>query len=102
MEFFVRGYDGTDEGSKARRDAARPTHLELAARMAAEGRFLYTAAILDEGGRVTGSAIFCDFPSRKELDEWLAMEPLVTFKAWQRIEVERCMPGKAFAKKRTE
>ena len=31
----------------------------------------------------------CEFPSRKELDEWLKMDPYVTGGVWQRIDISR-------------
>lgn len=31
-----------------------------------------------------------DFPSEKELHEWLAMEPYVTGDVWKSVEVMRC------------
>ena len=98
MEFFVRAYDGTDEGAVARRDAARPEHRVVADKLSANGTYLYTAAIVDASGRITGSILVCDFPSRKELDAWLAVEPFVTRNVWQKVEVELCKPGLAFGK----
>ena len=35
-----------------------------------------------------GSALIMDFASRKELDDYLANEPYVREKVWERIEVE--------------
>ena len=35
-----------------------------------------------------GSALVMDFGSRKELDDYLANEPYVTEKVWEKIEVE--------------
>ena len=44
--------------------------------------------LLDEEGRMKGSALIMDFASRKELDDYLANEPYVREKVWERIEVE--------------
>jgi hypothetical protein len=46
-----------------------------------------------------GTSLVCDFPSRAQLDAWLEVEPYVTGKVWQTIEVHRCKSGSAFAKK---
>jgi uncharacterized protein YciI len=99
MEFLVLAYDGTDPGATARRDAARPQHRVLADKMSADGTYLFTAALLDDQGRMNGSVLVCDFPSRAELDAWLAVEPYVTGKVWEKIEVRPCQPGLAFRKK---
>jgi uncharacterized protein YciI len=99
MEFLILGYDGTDDGAMERRLTSRPAHLELANRLLAEGTLLYGAAILNDSGEMIGSALVCDFPSRAELDAWLAVEPYVTGKVWQRIDVHLCRPAPAFAKR---
>jgi uncharacterized protein YciI len=37
---------------------------------------------------MVGSAVIADFPSRAELDAWLAADPYVTQGVWQRVEVK--------------
>lgn len=82
-----------------RRLAAREAHLALGDRMRAAGEMLYGAAILDDSGRMVGSALVMDFPSRRDLDRWLEGEPYVLGKVWERIEVRPCKVGEAFAPK---
>lgn len=90
MQFIVLGYDGTDDKAPERRLAAREAHLKQAKEMFDNGRWLYAAAILDDGGKMIGSMIVCDFSSRHALEEeWLKQEPYVSGKVWQRIEVNR-------------
>ena len=36
-----------------------------------------------------GSVLIMDFPSRKELDQYMADEPYVLEHVWEKIEVER-------------
>jgi len=64
--------------------------------MARDGNMLYAAAILDDGGRMIGSMVICNFPSRSEIDDWLKVEPYGTGKVWEKIEVKRCQVGPAF------
>lgn len=99
MEFLILAYDGTDDGAIERRLAARPAHLELASKFIADDTLLYGAAILNDSGKMIGSTLVCDVPSRAQLDAWLAVEPYVTGKVWQKIDVHPCKPGPAFAKK---
>ena len=87
MQFMVLGYDGLDEGAPARRLAVREAHLGLAEARFEQGEFLYACAILDEEGRMRGSMIVCEFPSRPELDHWLKTEPYVIGNVWKKIEV---------------
>jgi uncharacterized protein YciI len=99
MQFIVLGYDGTDDKALDRRLAAREAHLKLAREMYGDGKWLYAVAILDDGGKMIGSMIVCDFPSQHELDEqWLRREPYVIGRVWQRIEVNRAQVAPFCAK----
>ncbi len=42
-------------------------------------------AILDDDGRMIGSATIVEFPDRAAVDAWLARDPYVTGKVWQKI-----------------
>jgi uncharacterized protein YciI len=87
-QFLVLAYDGTDREAGARRQSARPEHFERIKGMVARGEIIAGAAILDDGGNMVGSAVFTQFPSRAELDAWLAQEPYVKQRVWQKIEVK--------------
>lgn len=87
MQWVVRACDGEDEGALERRLSARPAHLECARRMKEKGELLAGGAILDDGGRMVGSLLVVEFPSRAELDAWLARDPYVTGDVWRKIEV---------------
>jgi len=78
MQFLVLGYDHPgDEGLK-RRLEARDSHLAGAEKMQSAGNLLYGVALLDDEGRMCGSALVTEFDSRAELDRWLEREPYVT------------------------
>ena len=87
MQWLIVARDGTDEEAPARRMAARPAHLENAARLQAKGHLLVGGALLDEEGGMIGSACVAQFETRAELEEWLRTDPYVTGKVWQHIEV---------------
>ena len=99
MEFLILAYDGTDNGAPERRLAHRPAHLETIARLVAEGRIFYGAAILDDSDRMMGTVLVGNFPSRAEMDAWLKAEPYVTGGVWKKIDVQPCKTGPAFLKK---
>ena len=88
-QYLVLAYDGTDDGAKARRMAARPAHLEGTKPLVARGMLLVGGALLDEAGEMIGSASMFTVADRAELDAWLANDPYVTGGVWQRIEVKR-------------
>lgn len=96
MEFLILGYDGTDAGAVQRRLEARPAHLARMKTFVATGTILYGAAILDDAGGMIGSSLVCDFPTRADLDAWLATDPYSTGGVWQKIEIRRCRPGPGF------
>ena len=84
MQFLIKAYDGPNMLEK--RMAVRPRHLEG---MKALGRQIIVAGgLLDESGKMKGSALVMDFPDRAVLDEYLNNEPYVVEGVWQKIEVE--------------
>jgi uncharacterized protein YciI len=90
MQFLVVGYDGTDKDALARRMAVREAHLKLGKELHAAGKWLYAAGILDDEGKMIGSMIVCEFPSREEMEkQWLSKEPYIIGKVWQKIDIRR-------------
>ena len=84
MQFLIRAYDG--EGMLEKRMEVRPRHLEG---MKALGRQIICAGgLLDEDGKMKGSALVVEFPNRAAVDEYLKNEPYVSEGVWKRIEVE--------------
>ena len=88
MQFLVVAYDGNDEDAKARRAAARPSHLAEAQELKEAGNIIVGAAILDENEEMIGSTLCVEFESRADLDEWLANDPYVTEGVWKDIAVQ--------------
>jgi uncharacterized protein YciI len=88
MQFIVIAYDGTDKDAMARRTAAREAHLRFGKELVDSGKWLFGAAILDDAGRMIGSMIVCEFPSREEMEgQWLSKEPYITGKVWRKIDI---------------
>ncbi|MBM7614937.1 YciI family protein [Alkaliphilus hydrothermalis] len=90
MQFIVTGYDGTDAGAMDRRIAARDEHLKMAESMKNKGNFICAAALLDDEEKMIGSILMVEFPSRKELDQWLKVEPYITGDVWRKVDVKPC------------
>jgi len=87
MQFIILGYDGDDAAALERRLAAREAHLQLFNENLTARKMLFGAAILNDAGKMAGSMLVCDFPSRTDLDAYLAVEPYVLGDVWRRIEV---------------
>ena len=85
--FLVIARDGNDADAPARRKTARPAHLEGIKSMVEKGELLNGGGILNGAGDMVGSAIFMEYPSRKELDDWLKREPYVVNGVWKDIQV---------------
>ena len=84
MQFLIKAYDGS--GMLEKRMEVRPRHLEG---MKALGKQIICAGgLLDEEGRMKGSALVTEFADRAALDAYLAAEPYVTEGVWQKIDVE--------------
>jgi len=90
MQFLVIGKDGTDKKAKERRLAARHTHLALGDDMEKSGNRWYGCVMLDDKGKMIGSMAVMDFPSKKDLNEWLKREPYVVGNVWKTVEVYKC------------
>ena len=85
MQFVIKAFDG--KGMLSKRMEVRPRHFEGMEKM--KEHTLCAGGLLDDDGKMIGSLLVMEFPSRKELDEYLANEPYVVEHVWERIEVER-------------
>ena len=84
MQFLVKAYDEPNMLNK--RMEVRPRHLEG---MKALGKQVICAGgLLDDAGKMKGSALVMEFSDRAALDDYLANEPYVAEGVWQKIEVE--------------
>ena len=84
MQFMIKALDG--EGKLAKRMEVRPRHLEGMEKL--RSNIICAGGLLDDGGIMKGSVLILDFPSRAELDAYLAAEPYVVEHVWEKIEVE--------------
>lgn len=90
MQFLVIGKDGKDKKAVDRRMAVRQAHIRLGDKMEQSGNRWYGCAMLDDNNKMIGSMAVMNFPSEKELQEWLKSEPYMTGKVWKKIEVYKC------------
>jgi uncharacterized protein YciI len=93
QQTLVIGLDGTDSRALERRLAARPAHMALGDELLERSEMLFGAALLNDGGDMSGSVLIMDFATPEELDAWLEREPYVTGKVWEEIETYPCRVG---------
>ncbi len=84
MQFLVKAYDG--EGVLNKRMEVRPRHLEGMKRLGKQ--VICAGGLLDDEGRMKGSALVMEFENREALDAYLESEPYVAEGVWKKIEVE--------------
>jgi uncharacterized protein len=89
MQFVIIGLDGIDEKASERRLAVRDDHIKMGDKLLKDGNLWYGAALLNDDGSMKGSLYIVDFPSEKELQEWLDVEPYVVGKVWIDITVHK-------------
>ncbi len=87
MEFAVIAYDATDEGALDRRMAVRDAHMALIKSLREKGNMIHGGALLDDAGKMIGSIIISDFPTREAFDEWYRQDPYVTGNVWKDVQV---------------
>jgi len=87
MQYLVIAHDGSDAEAPARRQRCRADHLAGIAKLKSAGHVLFGGAILDDQGNMIGSVGVFEFPDRTHLDAWLAQDPYVTGRVWQKISV---------------
>ena len=84
MQFLVKAYDG--ERMLDKRMEVRPRHLEG---MKALGtQIICAGGLLDDEGRMKGSALVMEFENRAALDDYLKNGPYVVEGVWKKVEVE--------------
>ncbi|MBO6164665.1 MAG: hypothetical protein J6N77_06410 [Lachnospiraceae bacterium] len=84
MQFLIKAYDG--EGMLEKRMAVRPRHLEGMKKLGSH--IICAGGLLDEAGRMKGSALVLEFEDRAELEEYLANEPYILEHVWEKVDVE--------------
>jgi len=88
MQFLIMAFDGKDAEALDRRMAARPGHLEYAKAAKEEGKVIIGGAILDDDGKMIGSMLVVDYPSKEAAEkEYVANDPYFLGKVWQDIEI---------------
>ncbi len=97
MQFIVIAYDHKDGGLE-RRLKVRDQHVALGDKMKAAGNYHMGVALLGSNGNMCGSVMIVEYPSRKELAEWLTVEPYIVNKVWESWEVKECKIGLTFLK----
>ena len=93
MAFLVQAFDGEDSEAMARRMAVREQHLAGARVLKAAGKLLYAGALLDDAGKMTGSVLVFDLPTKEEVEAALRADPYTAGGVWLRWTITPFRPA---------
>ncbi|GGK56001.1 hypothetical protein GCM10011405_00100 [Rufibacter glacialis] len=85
---MITALDYTDAQALERRMAARPFHLELAKKMKASGNLILGGAMLSPEEKMIGSTLVVEFEGEEAIQQWLAEEPYLLQKVWEKVDIK--------------
>ncbi|TAH21926.1 MAG: hypothetical protein EAZ08_01995 [Cytophagales bacterium] len=88
QHFLIHAYDYTDAQALDRRMAARPAHFEGIKKLKETGNFVLGGAILNDEGQMIGSNAVLQFETKEDLQAYLAIEPYIVQKVWEKIDIK--------------
>ena len=84
MQFLIKAYDGA--GMLEKRMEVRPRHLEGMNKLSEH--IICAGELLDDDGKMKGSALIMEFEDRAAIDAYLSSEPYIAEHVWEKVEVE--------------
>ena len=87
MQFVITAYDYLDENAISRRLEQRELHVQGIEKLVKSGAFLSGGAMLDDNGKMIGSSIHVEFDNKDDVEKWIAQDPYVKGKVWEKIDV---------------
>ena len=84
MQVMIKALDGAN--ILDRRMEVRPRHLENLNKV--RGKVVCAGGLLDKEGKMKGSVLILDLPDKQALDAYLAAEPYIIERVWEKVEVE--------------
>ncbi|PVV03246.1 hypothetical protein BB560_002286 [Smittium megazygosporum] len=86
--FFIKVYDFTDEEALSRRMAVRQQHIEGMKPVYGSGVLVTGGAILDDNGKMIGSALILKAESKEAAIELMSNDVYATGRAWDMSTVD--------------
>ncbi|MFD2164304.1 YciI family protein [Paradesertivirga mongoliensis] len=87
-QYLISALDFTDENALQRRLHARPMHFETVRKLKASGNFIIGGAILNDRKQMIGSSLIVQFETDRQLSAWLAEEPYLLLKVWEKVDIK--------------
>jgi uncharacterized protein len=89
QKYMIYAKDGTDEGALDRRLAVRSAHFEGLKVLKANGNLIEGGALVNDEGKMIGSAMMMQFESKADFHNWYDNEPYVTQGVWKDIDIHK-------------
>ena len=86
-QFIVIARDFKDAECIHRRLAVRPDHLAHAAESFEAGKIVMGGALVDEEGKMNGSVMVVDLPSKQAADQFICGDAYVMGRVWEKWEI---------------
>ncbi len=86
-QFLILTDDYKDENALDRRMAVREDHINRMSLEKEKGNFVTGGAKLDADGKMRGSMLIVNLQDEMAVEQWLAADPYVVGKVWDKIEV---------------
>lgn len=87
-QYLISAKDYTDDNALERRMEARPSHLEMVVKLKSTSNYVIGGAILNDAGNMIGSSMIVQFEHDQQLSAWLAEEPYLLSKVWEKVEIK--------------
>lgn len=87
-QYLVSAFDFTDEQALERRMNARPLHLETMKKLKFSNNYILGGATLNDRGQMIGSSVIVQFETDQQLSAWLAEEPYLLHKVWEKVDIK--------------
>ncbi|MBC7915136.1 MAG: hypothetical protein H7Y07_13545 [Pyrinomonadaceae bacterium] len=87
-QYLISALDFTDEDALRRRIEVRPLHIEMMKKLKESNNFIIGGAILNHEAKMMGSSVIVQFETDQQLSAWLAEEPYLLKKVWEKVEIK--------------
>jgi len=87
-QYLLTAFDYRDPDALSRRMNVRPAHLDGIKDLKKNNHYLLGGAILNDEGKMIGSAMILQFENDEQLEHWKQTEPFITQKIWETYDIK--------------
>ena len=87
-QYLISALDFTDPEALERRMKAREAHFKTVRELKRSDNFIVGGAILNDQNQMIGSTLIMQFDTDQQLSAWLAEEPYLLEKVWEKVDIK--------------